>query len=164
MTSPKQNGLKIEDKNKHQDTFNDDSLSYLCPYCGKTIKIGGIRCIYCNTINMIDSFFCKKCGKQIRTADGKILQKYSEIKVGFNDEPKIVYSVKIWGKDKYKFKSKDEDEDSSKRSKDVIEQFKHWTISDNRCNKCFTKIPERLLKLMRKGYKVRCEVCDHPLN
>ncbi|MHA1309852.1 MAG: hypothetical protein ACTSQO_02890 [Candidatus Helarchaeota archaeon] len=146
------------------ESKTNSEIYIICPKCGTKIELEGWNCPFCNSFNTFDSFFCKKCGKRIKKPDGTFIQKYSEIKVGLDDKRKMVYSIKIWGKNKFKFNDQDKKNEEENIEKLSFDKFRHWKISEGRCEKCFAKIPERLKKLMEKGYKVRCEVCDNPLN
>ncbi|MHA1269915.1 MAG: hypothetical protein ACTSPY_09045 [Candidatus Helarchaeota archaeon] len=143
---------------------NEDNI-IKCPRCGYSIKRNGFLCPFCNSLNDYNSYFCKICGNRIKQPDGKYIQKYSEIKVGVDSKKKIVYTVKIWGKDKFKIASDENKNENENAEEEIsVDELKYWKINDGKCNNCLTKISDRLLKLMEKGYKVRCEVCDHELN
>ncbi|TFF86865.1 MAG: hypothetical protein EU551_00345 [Promethearchaeota archaeon] len=132
----------------------------ICPNCGYKIekKGKGIVCPNCDTLNDFDANFCKNCGIDISD------QKPSKfIPIKMNLDEKINYSIKTFGEDKYKIKTPDTEEIfNTILTRD--DDSKNLIILKNRCPNCLHKITQEELRLMKRGYKIRCKHCDHTIN
>lgn len=139
--------------------YNDkDKIIFKCPYCGSEIVKKGVRCPNCDTFNDSDSIYCKKCGEKIIDEE---LQKLKELKIDHINSFK--YSVKLFGEDRYKIKSEDSEEVFNtiltRKKKDS-----EYVLLKNRCPNCLRKISDKEIRMMKKGYKVKCKNCGYELN
>ena len=105
-------------------------------------KIGkkAILCPHCKSNNDPDAEYCNICGEKIGNNEFDVL-KTDDIKL------KISNSNEIF---------------NEKKSR--IDDNKKLVLARGRCPKCFEKVSKKLERLMKKGFKVRCEICDYPLN
>jgi hypothetical protein len=140
----------IEDQESNENII-------ICPNCGYRIEKKGIMCPNCDTLNDFESNFCKNCGIDISEEKPS---KFIPIKMNLDE--KINYSIKTFGEDKYKIQSPDSEEIfNTILTKD---DSKNLIILKNRCPNCLHKITLEQLRLIKRGYKIRCENCDHEIN